>query len=129
MISKITSGDQEDPLEAIAKAEGEIELALASVTKGQDKILKAKADETRNSKGPFSEARRSLLKLKTKKALPDARCRKQIVALHKLREKVNADAQQAVAAALRMRAEKICLFPDALFTKLSMGNIERSSRS
>jgi len=126
-LAKAAAGEREDPLEALVKAERDLEAALASVNKGQERIVKTNMEEIRNStKGPFVEARRLMFRLKVKLSPLETRCKKQLAGVRAAREKVCAGAEAALAAALRAHVEQAGQAADAVFAELSRGAEEIS---
>jgi len=129
LAEELTSAEgrkRRDPFEDMDRAETAIRAVLASVVKGQQETLKKKMEEiSRNSaRVPFAEAKRTMVQLMKKLPVMETRCQTLISSLQESREKVSSEAHAAVASALRVHAEKVCLAPDGLFSKLSSGGEE-----
>ena len=69
--------DQDNPLKAMAQSEKELEQSLEAAVKATEKI-KTDLDKIKNcsSKGPFAEARSSLIKIKVKVGAIEQKCKK-----------------------------------------------------
>jgi len=123
-LVKTRGAELESPLAAMDAAEKELQATLEAVEKGHAK-LKTHLDEIKaNTKGPFSEARSVLVKLKVRLGSFESRCTKQIAALKTARKQVEGDAHEAITSALRKHVQKTGLTPDALFKQLSNGGTD-----
>merc|ERR1719215_1618275 len=106
----------------MAQSEKELETALESAVKATEKI-KTDLDKIKNcsSKGPFAEARSSLIKIKVKVGAIEQKCKKQIASLRAAHKAVAVEAQKAVMSALQAHAQEKKLTVDALFSQLCKG--------
>jgi len=114
--------EQENPLKAMAQSEKELEKALESAVKAAEKI-KTDLDKIKNcsSRGPFAEARSSLIKIKVKVGAIEQKCKKQIASLRAAHKAVAVEAQKAVMLALQAHAQAKQITADALFNQLCKG--------
>jgi len=107
-----------DPLKAMDQAAADLEAAAASVAEAQAKI-KAHFDSVKAAtKGPFSECRSTLIKLKVKAGALESRCKKHLAALGSAKKLVSHDALLAVKGALRAHAMEKGVKADDLFAQL-----------
>lgn len=111
--------DQENPLKAMAQSEKELEKTLEAAVKATEKI-KTDLDKIKNcsSKGPFAEARSSLIKIKVKVGAIEQKCKKQIASLRAAHKGVAVEAQKAVILALQAHAQAKQITADVLFKQL-----------
>jgi len=120
-LVKSRGADLESPLSAMALMERDLQATKEEVDKG-DAMLKVHLDEMKsNTKGPFSEARSVLVKLKVRLGSFDSRCQKQITALKLARKQVENDAAEALTSALRRHVRQAQIAPDVLVKQLSEG--------
>jgi len=123
-LVKSRGADQENPLAAMDKADESLEAVVASIEKGQAKIKEHMDSIKTAAKGPFTEARSSLVKLKVKVGALDAKCKKQIVAVKGARKQVASDAHTTVTGALRDHLLSKGVKTDEFFKELSQGKAE-----
>uniref|UniRef100_A0A7S4QQC8 EF-hand domain-containing protein n=1 Tax=Alexandrium monilatum TaxID=311494 RepID=A0A7S4QQC8_9DINO len=91
-LVKSCGADQESPAAAMEAAERELQATLEAVDKGHTR-LKVHLDQIKASmKGPFSEARSALVKLKVRLGSFESRCQKQVAAIKAARSKLEAAA-------------------------------------
>jgi len=111
--------EADNPLQAMDNAEKDLLGVSEAVDKALAKI-KEHMDGVKNAtKGPFSEARTTLVKVKVKVGSLDSKCKKQIVALNSARKQVTSDAEVALKDALRQHVVSKAMNPDELFKQLS----------
>jgi len=123
-LAKSKGADEDDPLAAMDKMEAELKALLEEIEKGHQG-MKAHLEEVKTStKGPFSEARSNLVKLKVRLGSFESKCLKQQTSLRVARKEVEGVAHTAVIEALRAHARKEGTAPEALFKQLSQGALE-----
>jgi len=121
-------GDQDNPLAAMDAAEKSLvdaEETLKSTLekiKGQMEGLKGQP-----AKGPYAEARNSLVKMKVKTGAMESKCKKLIAGLKSARKDLAGEAEEAIRAALGRHVREKGLKSEELVTKLSDGQQDVSA--
>mmetsp|Transcript_35599 Transcript_35599/g.94158 ORF Transcript_35599/g.94158 Transcript_35599/m.94158 type:complete len:1976 (+) Transcript_35599:140-6067(+) len=111
--------ESDKPLEEMDSAEKDLLGVEESINKALAKI-KEHLDGIKNAtKGPFSEARTTLVKVKVKVGSLDSKCKKQVLALASARKQVTSDAEIALKDALRKHVVSKAMKPDELFKELA----------
>jgi len=123
-LAQNCGADLDDPVAALDKSEKDIQTLLDDIEKGQ-MSLKGHLDEVKNStKGPFSEARSTLVKMKVRIGSFESKCLRQQAALRTARNQVEISSHGAVLAALQAHAKATAVVPEVLFKKLSQGALD-----
>eukprot|EP00933_Yihiella_yeosuensis_P013384 TRINITY_DN1242_c0_g1_i1.p1 TRINITY_DN1242_c0_g1~~TRINITY_DN1242_c0_g1_i1.p1 ORF type:complete len:896 (+),score=237.61 TRINITY_DN1242_c0_g1_i1:3-2690(+) len=113
----------------LREAEQELLAAVDAVLQGQDQIMKTVMDEIRNAtKGPYVEARRQMFRLKVKLAPLVGNCKKQLACIQAQKSDAIREAQQAIATALREKAEKEKISLETLFANLLKSQGDRDQQ-
>lgn len=115
-------GDDENPLAAIESLQKDLASSQESLSLTTGKIReKMESIKGQTCKGPMSEARNSLVKLKVKVGAMENRCKKLSQQLRSARADLSLQAEEALLKTLRIFARNEGLKADELFKKLSKG--------
>eukprot|EP00931_Biecheleriopsis_adriatica_P025091 TRINITY_DN154_c0_g1_i6.p1 TRINITY_DN154_c0_g1~~TRINITY_DN154_c0_g1_i6.p1 ORF type:complete len:1521 (-),score=627.15 TRINITY_DN154_c0_g1_i6:106-4536(-) len=114
--------DQDKPLAAMQESEksltGAQETMASTMVKIKEQMESMKAQP---AKGPYGEARNSLVKLKVKVGAMENKCKKLLTGLKTARNDLAKEAEEAVLNALRTHVAEKGVKADALFAELSKG--------
>mmetsp|Transcript_22477 Transcript_22477/g.40102 ORF Transcript_22477/g.40102 Transcript_22477/m.40102 type:complete len:2032 (-) Transcript_22477:157-6252(-) len=112
-------GDQDSPLAAMDSSEKEVVAVQESLANAMTKI-KEQMDSIKGqtAKGPYTEARNSLVKLKVKVGALENKCKKLVQGLRTARKDMAIEAQDALLSAFRSHAMTQGITADALFKQL-----------
>ena len=118
-------GDKENPLDAIETCQKDLSASQESLSVTTGKIReKMEGIKGQTGKGPLSEARNSLVKLKVKVGALENKCKKLLQGLKAARAEMSVQAEEALLNTLRLHARKEGLNADDLFKQLSKGEAE-----
>ncbi|CAE8597869.1 unnamed protein product, partial [Polarella glacialis] len=112
-------GDQDSPLAAMDSSEKEVVAVQESLANAMTKI-KEQMDSIKGqtAKGPYTEARNSLVKLKVKVGALENKCKKLVQGLRTARKDMAIEAQDALLSAFRSHVMAQGITADALFKQL-----------
>lgn len=117
-------GDLENsPLPAIETAEKDLLSSQETLETVMGKV-KAKMEEMKGqppTKGPYAEAKNSLVKLKVKVGAMESKCKKLVTGLKTTRSELSRAAEEAVLKAFRAHCTKAGVKPDDLYKELAAG--------
>merc|ERR1712232_1504063 len=130
-LVKTKGVDKDNPREALADAEKELDEVVESIKQVIEWISDVMSKEglRGNVKGPYAEARSTLVKLKVKVGGSEQRCKKQIAALKAAHKQVATEVHAVVSSLLGRHVQSKELKADALFKELSKGGVAISSAS
>jgi len=121
-------GDQENPLKAMEEAEKSLVDAEATLKTTQEKVKEQMEGlKSQPSKGPYAEARNSIVKLKVKCGAMENKCKKLINGLKGARKDLAGEAEEAVQKAVRSHMRQKGIKPEELFKELSGGSQDISA--
>eukprot|EP00930_Biecheleria_cincta_P023470 TRINITY_DN1695_c0_g4_i1.p1 TRINITY_DN1695_c0_g4~~TRINITY_DN1695_c0_g4_i1.p1 ORF type:complete len:2021 (+),score=568.23 TRINITY_DN1695_c0_g4_i1:448-6063(+) len=114
--------DAESPSTAMENSEKDLLAAQETLESTMSKI-KTKMDDIKSqpSKGPYGEARNTLVKLKVKVGALESKCKKVATGLKAARDSLVIQSEAAVLKIFRTYARQQAVQPDELFKKLSAG--------
>lgn len=121
-VVKSKGADEDNPLEAMDKAEEALRAAMATAEKTLQSIRETLESMKTATARAFSEARAVVMKHKTKIGSIDNKCRKLIAALVAARNDVADVAHAAVVAAVRKNVYEKGTSVEAVFTDLAKGS-------
>eukprot|EP00930_Biecheleria_cincta_P023467 TRINITY_DN1695_c0_g1_i1.p1 TRINITY_DN1695_c0_g1~~TRINITY_DN1695_c0_g1_i1.p1 ORF type:complete len:2092 (+),score=696.54 TRINITY_DN1695_c0_g1_i1:73-6276(+) len=115
-------GDQDSPLAAMDTSEKDLVSAQETLETAMGKI-KSKMEEMKGQppKGPFAEAKNSLVKLKVKVGAMESKCKKLVTGLKTARSDLTRKSEGAVLKAFRTHAQEKAVKPDDLYKELASG--------
>mmetsp|Transcript_122013 Transcript_122013/g.304481 ORF Transcript_122013/g.304481 Transcript_122013/m.304481 type:complete len:1901 (-) Transcript_122013:56-5758(-) len=122
VLVKSKGSEAEESASAFSQAEKDLTGAAEASEKVEEQV-KDKLDELKAYfKGPFSEARSALNKLKVRLVDGTKKCKKQVAALKAVMKQMESDAHEAIVTALTAHVKKTeGLDPEGLFKQLSNG--------
>lgn len=120
-LLKAGGADEANPLQATAAAIKNLEVVLEAIVAGQEHLKKDLQETRTNNKGPFAEARSTLVKIQVRLGALETKVRKQVTAISTMHQQVASNARMAVKNCLRHYAMTEGLSPEQLFEKLSNG--------
>jgi hypothetical protein len=120
-LAKSRGADLDSPLAAMQQAEGDLETAMEAIEKTSEKMRQSMDTIKSSTRGPFSEARSLLVKLKVKLGEFERKCQKQMSALKAAHKQVGNDAYAAVTGALLAHADKESNSPEDRYANMSTG--------
>ncbi|OLQ11585.1 hypothetical protein AK812_SmicGene4566, partial [Symbiodinium microadriaticum] len=121
LISSL-GGDQENPVAAMEAADKEIAAVEESLAATMVKVKeKSEGMKGHQAKGPYSEAKNSLVKMKVKTGALENKCRKLRTGLQVAKNDMAKAAEDAILKALREHVKAQGMSAEELFQKLGKG--------
>lgn len=121
LISSL-GGDQENPVAAMEAADKEIAAVEESLAATMVKVKeKSEGMKGHQAKGPYSEAKNSLVKMKVKTGALENKCRKLRTGLQVAKNDMAKAAEDAILKALRVHVKEQGMSAEELFQKLGKG--------